>query len=53
MEKFVVWPDGTVCLQSEAWEFTHKSDDYVIVLAEDEEDALNRAVEPHHATISL
>ncbi len=46
LERFAVWPDGVVCSTSEIDEFMRggKSDDYAIVMAEDEDDAYDRAV---------
>lgn len=37
-EDLLIWPDGTECNRSELAEFTHKSDDYMVIPFEDRYD---------------
>lgn len=35
---FCVWPDGTTCLKSELYQFSHKSNDFLICSMPDEDE---------------
>lgn len=43
VDDYVVWPDETAALKSDLAEFGHKSDDYVVVKAMSEEEAIKNA----------
>lgn len=41
--RFRVWPDGTVQCVEDGEPYPHMSDDYLVVAARDEDEALERA----------
>lgn len=43
LQRYAVWPDGTICEADQLWEMGFMSDDFTIVEAESEEDALAKA----------
>ena len=43
MNPYRVWPDGTVQAKEDSPAYSHMSDDYLVVYADDEDDALLRS----------